>query len=233
MSDKSTENDIREQRILDATADLIVQQGYDKTTMNDVAEAVGVSRGIIYLHFDSKEKLFEALIYRETLQYAQAWLDYIEADPNGGTIGGIYRAVLHAIGSRPLMQATMRRDRRIFGSYLRKPDNLFKAMQSGSMWVGTLRAMQAVGAVRQDIDPEIMAHIMEIMSYGMVSISDIKDPDDMPPYDVVLETLANMMDQIMTPEDGGNPEAGKALIRQLAEAARGRFQPPRQTSDDT
>ena len=227
MSDKNTENEAREQRILDATAELIIQQGYDKTTMSDVAEAVGVSRGIIYLHFDSKDRLFEALIYRETLQYAQAWLDYIEADPGGGTIGGIYRAVLHAIGSRPFMQAMMRRDKRIFGGYLRKPDNLFKAMQSGSMWVGTLRAMQAAGAVRQDIDPAVMAHIIEVISYGMVSISDIKDPDEVPPYDVVMETLANMMDQLLTPEDGGNPEAGKALIRQLAEAARARFQPPK------
>ncbi len=226
MSDKNAENEAREQRILDAAADLIIQQGYDKTTMSDVAEAVGVSRGIIYLHFDNKDKLFEALVYRETLQYAQAWLDYIEADQHGGTIGSIYRAVLHAIRSRPLMQAIMRRDRRVFGSYLRKPDNLFKAMQSGSMWVGTLRAMQAVGAVRGDIDPEIMAHIMEVLSYGMVSIADIKDPDAMPPYDVVMETLANMMDQLLTPEDGGNPAAGKALIRQLAEASRTQFQPP-------
>ena len=231
MSDTNTDHQVREQRILDAAADLIIRQGYDKTTMSDVAEAVGVSRGIIYLHFDSKDKMFESLVYRETLQYGEAWLDYIEADPLGGTIGGIYLAVLHAISSRPLMQAMMRRDRRVFGSYLRKPDNLFSKMQGGSMWANTLRAMQAVGAVRQDIDPEVMAHIMEMMSYGMVSISDIKDPDEMPPYEVLMETMADMMDQIMTPEDGGNPEAGKALIRQLAEATRGQFQPPKHDND--
>ncbi len=233
MSDKNTDNEAREQRILDAAADLIIQQGYDKTTMSDVAEAVGVSRGIIYLHFDSKDSLFGTLLYHEMLQYRQAWLDYIDADLHGGTIGGIYRAVLHAIRSRPLMQAMMRRDRRVFGGYLRRPDNLFKSMRSGSIWADTLRAMQAVGAVRQDIDPVVMAHIMEMMSYGMVSISDIKDPDEMPPYEVVMETMADMMDQIMTPEDGGNPEAGKAIIRQLAEAARSQFQPPQSDNTET
>jgi AcrR family transcriptional regulator len=216
----------REQRILDAASELIIRQGYDKTTMNDVAESAGISRGIIYLHFENKDRLFEALVYRETLQYAQAWLDYVEADPRGGTIGGIYRAVLHAIGSRPLMQAMMRRDRRVFGGYLRKPDNLFKSMQGGSMWADTLRAMQKAGVVRPDMNPDVMAHIMEVMSYGMVSISDIKDPDEMPPYDVVMETMADMMDRLLTPDDGGNPEVGKALIRQLAEAARTQFQPP-------
>src|SRR5262245_26092275 len=107
-----------------------MRQGYDKTTMGDIADEVGVSRGIVYLHFDSKESLLEALIYREVRQYAETWLEHIEADPRGGTIGGIYRAVLYAINSRPFMAAIMRRDRRIVGSYLRKPDNLFASMQS-------------------------------------------------------------------------------------------------------
>jgi AcrR family transcriptional regulator len=83
----------REQRILDAAAELIIRQGYDKTTMSDVADAAGISRGVVYLHFKGKDKLFEALVHREMFQYGQAWLDHIEADPRGGTIGGIYRAV--------------------------------------------------------------------------------------------------------------------------------------------
>jgi AcrR family transcriptional regulator len=221
------ETDDREQRILDAAADLIIRQGYDKTTMSDIADAVGVSRGIIYLHFDSKDKLFEALFYRETLIYAQICLDRIEQDPRGGTIGGIYRGVLYAINSRPLMQAIMRRDRRVFGNYLRKPDNMFAYREANTMWATTLRAMQAIGAVRNDVDMDVMPYIMEMMSYGMVSISDVRDPDEMPPFDVLLETMADMMDRLLTPEDGGDSEAAKALIRELFAAAGGQFRPPK------
>jgi AcrR family transcriptional regulator len=217
----------REQRILDAAAELIIRLGYDKTTMNDVADAVGVSRGAVYLHFKSKDKLFEALLYREVLQYAQAWLDHIEADPRGGTIGGIYRAVLHAISSRPLMQAMMRRDRYVVGNYLRKPDNLFAAMQSGSMWADTMRAMQAVGAVRKDVDADVMAAIMDMMSFGLVSITEFRDPGALPPFEALMEGMADMMDRVLTPEDGGNSEAGKEIVRRLAEASRAQFSPPR------
>jgi AcrR family transcriptional regulator len=123
----------RPQQILSAAAAVIVRQGYDKTTMSDIADEAGVSRGTVYLYFKGKEEIFDALVYHEWLQYAQIWLKYIEADPRGGTIGGYYRATLRAINSRPLMASMMRRDRRIIGNYLRKKDNLFAWMQTGAM----------------------------------------------------------------------------------------------------
>ena len=55
----------REQRILDAAANLIAHYGYDKTTVDEIAREAGVSKGAIYLHFKSKEDLFEALLLRE------------------------------------------------------------------------------------------------------------------------------------------------------------------------
>lgn len=204
--------------ILNAAADLIMRQGYDKTTINDVASEIGMSRGIVYLHFENKEKLFEALIQREIRHYVETWLERIEADPRGGTIGGIYRAVLYAINSRPLMSAIMRRDRRLLGNYLRKPDNLFADMQSAAVGTGFLQALQEAGAVRKDVDPVIMSHIMDMLSYGLVTIQDFRQPDELPPFDVVMETIADMMDKLLTPENGS--EAGKAVIRQLVEQFR-------------
>src|SRR4051812_41640097 len=118
-------NDVRQQQILNAAAAVIIRLGYDKTTMSDVAEAAGASRRTVYLYFNGKEALFEALLYREYMQYSQTWLEYVEADPRGGTLGGFYRALLRAVNSHPLIAAMMRRDRRVIGSYLRKPDNLF------------------------------------------------------------------------------------------------------------
>ena len=177
MGYSKSDHEEREQRILDAMATLIRRQGYDKTTMSDIASEVGVSRGIVYLHFDSKEKLFEALIQREVLQYTQTWLEHIEVDPRGGTIGGIYRAVLYASNSRPLMAAMMKRDRRVVGNYLRKPGNLFESMQSSAVSVDFLRALQAAGAVRKDVDVLLMSHIIDIISYGLVTVGDFRQTD--------------------------------------------------------
>jgi AcrR family transcriptional regulator len=224
LSTTKADSDARDQRILDEAGSLAMRQGYDKTTMSDIADAVGVSRGVVYLHFESKENLFEALFRREFLQYAQTWIEHIEGNPRGGTIGGIYRAVLYAINSRPFMAAMMRRDRRVIGNYLRKPDNMFVSMQSNSISVDFLKALQTAGAIRQDIDPVVMSHILDMLSYGLVTIQDFRQPEEMPPFEVVMETIADMLDRLLTPEDGGNSEAGKAVIRNLAAMAKAQFE---------
>lgn len=209
-----SERDSRE-HLLNAAAAVIVRQGYDKTTMSDIAAEAGMSRGTVYLYFQSKEDLLESLVFYEVKQYVRTWLDHIEANPHGGTIGGLYKAFLYAINSRPFMAAMMRRDRRVIGSYLRRQDNPFTAMQSSTISSDFLQALQVAGAVRADVDPQITSHILDIIGYGLLSVPDYKSMDELPPFDAVIETLADMLDRLLTPEGGGSSEAGKAVIRQL------------------
>ena len=54
---------LRENAILDATTTILGTKGYDLMTMDDVANAVGISKPSLYKHFKSKEDLVgEALI---------------------------------------------------------------------------------------------------------------------------------------------------------------------------
>jgi AcrR family transcriptional regulator len=223
--------DERQQQILDVAAAVIIRLGYDKTTIGDIAEEAGVSRRTVYLYFKGKEELFEALLSREYLQYAQSWLDQIEADPRGGTVGGFYRALFHTVNQRPLIAALMRRDRRVIGNYLRKPNNIFARMQSGVNTPEFIEALQSAGAIRQDIDAVVIVHILEMLSYGQLTIGDFKPLDQFPPYDAVMEALADMMDRALSSADGGNNQAGKAIIRQITAAARAQMEQIKQEMD--
>lgn len=196
--------------------------------MRDIAEEAGLSRRTIYLYFNGKEKLFEALIYREYMQYAQTWLEFVEADPRSGTLGGYFRATMRAVNSRPLIASLLRRDRRMIGSYLRKPDNLFAWLQSGSISVDFVQTLQAAGTVRPEIAPAVIAHILEMLGYGQLTIADYKPANQIPPYDAVMETLAGMMDRLLTPEGAANNEAGKTVVRQLVATARAQLQQAQQ-----
>ncbi len=51
-------------RILDAAEDVFNESGYSNTTLNEIAEAAGVTRGAIYWHFKNKEDLFQAMCLR-------------------------------------------------------------------------------------------------------------------------------------------------------------------------
>ena len=148
--------------------------------------------------------------------YTRLWLERQDADPNGGTIAAMYRNALYAINSRPLMAAFMRRDRRLFGSYLRKPNNIFQVYQSKSQWTETLHQLQEVGAVRQDIKPELLATILDMLSYGLVNVDEMRLPEEIPPFDEMMEAIATLLDQALMPKEGGNSSAGKQIIHDFA-----------------
>jgi len=226
-----SDNGERRQQILDAAAAVITRLGYDKATMSDIAEEAGASRRTVYLYFEGKEELFEALLYREYLLYAQIWLERLEADPRGGSLGGALRAHIHAVNCRPLIGAMLRRDQRVMGNYLRKRDNPFSQMLTGVNTPEFVRTLQRAGAVRRDIDAAVIVHILEILSYGQLTIGDFKPPDQSPPYDAVMEALADIMDRALLPEEGGDSEAGKAIFISITAAARAEMERIKQAKD--
>ena len=58
--------------LLEATARILVREGFDKASTNRIAEVAGVSVGSLYQYFPSKEALVAALIDRHNRQVMQA-----------------------------------------------------------------------------------------------------------------------------------------------------------------
>jgi AcrR family transcriptional regulator len=88
------------QKILDASREILLSQGFSALTMRRVAEAIDYSPAAIYLHFQSREQIAQELCFAglrrlyERLQsvtakdpaarlsgYARAYLEYSQSDP--------------------------------------------------------------------------------------------------------------------------------------------------------
>lgn len=54
--------DARPEEIIAAALDLFVERGYASTRLDDVATRAGVSKGTLYLYYESKEELFKAVV---------------------------------------------------------------------------------------------------------------------------------------------------------------------------
>jgi AcrR family transcriptional regulator len=52
----------RPQELMDAALALFAEKGFAATRLDDVAHKAGVSKGTLYLYFDSKEELFKAVV---------------------------------------------------------------------------------------------------------------------------------------------------------------------------
>jgi AcrR family transcriptional regulator len=71
---------VRRAELVDTAQGLFLARGYERTTINDVITATGLSKGAFYHHFRAKEDLLEAIAGR----FARDCVDFIErlqADP--------------------------------------------------------------------------------------------------------------------------------------------------------
>ena len=58
---KDRDREVLRSRILEAATNLFVTQGFEKTSMRAIASAVEYSPASLYLHFENKEQIMEAL----------------------------------------------------------------------------------------------------------------------------------------------------------------------------
>lgn len=76
--------------IVEAAGRLFGERGYEGTRLDEIATAAGVTKPIVYRHFDSKRDLYVALLERHRADLAT----FIPAMPSEGSVEERLRAVL-------------------------------------------------------------------------------------------------------------------------------------------
>jgi AcrR family transcriptional regulator len=92
----SRRKEARPGEIVDAALELFAERGFAATRLDDVAARAGVSKGTLYLYFDSKEELFKAVV-RESLLPNIARVETLVAGFAGPT-RELVRRIVETIG---------------------------------------------------------------------------------------------------------------------------------------
>ena len=69
----------RRQKIIDETAALLVEKGYDSLTMRDVAARAGIRVGNLHYYFPTRKELFLAVFEKESSGYAKSVSEAVNA----------------------------------------------------------------------------------------------------------------------------------------------------------
>jgi AcrR family transcriptional regulator len=88
--------DARPPEILDAALAVFAQKGFAATRLDDVAAKAGITKGTIYLYFDSKQALFEALARQSVGAQIEQIKAQLAAFP--GSTPELLRLVLSTMG---------------------------------------------------------------------------------------------------------------------------------------
>ena len=70
----------KRRQIMDGARKVFLAQGFDGASMGEIARAAGVSKGTLYVYFDSKEKLFEEITHEACSAQAEGVFTFDPAD---------------------------------------------------------------------------------------------------------------------------------------------------------
>ena len=161
----------RPAELVAAALDLFVERGYAATRLDEVAARAGVSKGTLYLYFDSKEELFKAVVrerivplldaFRHSLEQPEAssealivrffrewWQTFGATD-----LAGIAKLVLAEAGNFPEVA-------RFFDSEVIQPNNaLFGALIRRGIARGEFRDVDPLAATQLCLSPLVLKAI--------------------------------------------------------------------------
>jgi TetR/AcrR family transcriptional regulator, cholesterol catabolism regulator len=85
------------QRLFEAAVELIAEQGFSATTVDDIAERAGVAKGTVYYNFPSKTALFEDLLRHGVGLLTADFRAAVAGKPPGAAVSALVRAQLEYI----------------------------------------------------------------------------------------------------------------------------------------
>lgn len=102
-------------KIMDSAFRLIAKQGYESTSIAQIAKEAGISKGLLYNYFSSKEELLKQLINHAAAQGDNIMSGLIVDDPTV-TLENIFKWIFRELRERPdyfrlLMELTFKIDK--------------------------------------------------------------------------------------------------------------------------
>src|SRR3712207_9140178 len=72
----------KRRQIMEGARQVFLARGFDGASMGEIAKVAGVSKGTLYVYFDNKESLFEALTTEEKRGLAEVLFQLDAEDPD-------------------------------------------------------------------------------------------------------------------------------------------------------
>jgi len=189
----------REQLILQAAHELIVEKGATAVTMEDIAAKVGISRAAIYLHFPSKEDLIIELMQRGMRVFVERLNVTIDAP---GTpkerLQAVIEQIFHSYD-----------DRQAFGDVFQNREMMHHLAEKRASLAGHWEEpMRRIGEVLEEgkavgeFDPTMPTPIMLSILNGLFASQRLQRmlPGEHLPADVVVKYVSRFFFKGVAPE---------------------------------
>jgi AcrR family transcriptional regulator len=156
---RERQRQVREQEIVQVARRLLIARGYHGTSMDEVAELVGISKATLYQHFPSKDDLIVRLI----VEYLDRLLALVEqparaADPLERLTAALrFLVAVHAQGLGPDVETQAGELRALL---LGRPACRARYERVIERLTALVRGGQASGVIRPDLPPPVVVQAL-------------------------------------------------------------------------
>lgn len=173
----------RKEEILDVATTLFAEHGFEGTSMNDVAERVGMRKASLFYHFATKDALYEAVLDRIIREVAESLSAVYLGD--GTLVERLERssdALSAAVSDRPFVARLFLREAMDWGPVIRGKllDTVLGVLEAGAAFIrtGQSEGVFVQGDAKQLVLTALGAHVMPFAIVHLVERYVGKDPFD-------------------------------------------------------
>jgi TetR/AcrR family fatty acid metabolism transcriptional regulator len=181
-------------RLLEAAASVLARSGFDRATLDEIVREAGFSKGAFYVHFESKDDLFWAMLEERISRQQEALRGAVDhSKPMDDNVRTILSAVFGLLGDDPLwgslfmeFHAHAARNERVRS----RLDTMYEGWRQ--LIVDILSASREAGRMRKDADLKFMATVLVATVEGSIIQSHLA------PQSVRLEKLVAPLTRTLT-----------------------------------
>jgi AcrR family transcriptional regulator len=159
----------RRRHIIVAALDCFAAKGVDGTSMRDICAESGVSRGGLYVYFENKDELIEAVFQFLSEQGQTLFADMPPDDGGAGPLREVMRRAFMMFRDPGVMKL-LAIDAELKAYCLRNPRLLEQRKVEGGLVVSAVRSFvvqaQERGLIEEDLDPLWVAAMMVAVQDG-------------------------------------------------------------------
>lgn len=187
--------EITESRILETAMKLFIEKGYEQTTLQDIADAIGMTRGAIYHHFKDKAEMVDsvmACMFHKTVPYEE-----IRSNQDMSALKKIKTILVHALTANeqvdvyfPLSKSLLHNPK-LAAAYL-----YFTKNNLTTIFCELLKEGKEDGSLQTE-EPEIMAELLSVIFN--LWISPIIFMDSREKFTAKLRYASDILDSVGLP----------------------------------
>ncbi len=189
-------------RLLEAATGILARCGFERATLDEIVREAGFSKGAFYVHFESKDDLFWAMLEERISRQQEAFRHAVDYDKSMDyNVRTILSAVFGLLGEDPLWGSLFME----FHAHAARNEKVRRrlgAMYEGwrQLIVDILSISRETGRMRTDADLELMATVLVATVEGSIIQSHLA-PEAIR-LEEMVEPLTRTLSEWLTGETG-------------------------------